>query len=233
MLIPTILGLGLIILGLVGPSIQVDIVLQSISSSVTCHNVRPGQCCLAIAEMNGPARVVQITNLLPMDIAAIWRVRRPSGLRVVGGCSGSVVASRSGPGTWEWRYDASPIVSSWRPACGASYITLPAEVPPKKEATVWLAAEGLLGLVWGGGNWFASPSASAYFQRSISLPQSNMRRGIISAEKGQVYATPPPGVVFPTLVSINGTNYTVEAEGSLIYRQDETGAILNLTSAFQ
>ena len=44
-------------------------------------------------------------------------------------------------------------------ATGASYIEMPVRLPPKMRTTSHLAVEGLLGLVWGGGNWFVSEAA--------------------------------------------------------------------------
>jgi len=176
--------------------------------------------------------VVLFDKLTTHDIAAVWRTRRV-GLGAGGtirGCSGSVVASGTGPNIWAWRYDNNAFEKNWHPAEGASFIRLPTILPPSGEVSAWLAAEVVLGLVWGGGNWFASSSASAYLGRSFDLQKRREPWRVTSAEKGRVYAMPPPGVAFPTFLSINGSNYTAETARSPVYRDDETGVVLNLTS---
>ena len=235
MLVFQILEPALLILGLlVTCTFQVDIIMQSIPESVTCPNIQPGQCCLPLVRGHMAARIVRSSNLMVTDAAAIWKERRIGDQTdPIQGCSGAVIASRAGPGSWIWRYDESDIIYNWQRAQGASYITLPTRLPPQEGESKWLAGEGVLGLVWGGGKWFASPSASGYLQRTAGLPKRNQqRRGIISSQKGQVYAAPPPSIVFPTHISINGTNYTAEAVQSLIYRNDRTGEVLNLTTAY-
>lgn len=98
------------------------------------------------------------THLTAFDTAAVWRERplpvspKP---RLVSaamrGCSGSVVSSGRGPGTWRWSMNDVPEstpYSDWPTLQGASYITLPKALPPDATTANWLSMEGLFGLVW-------------------------------------------------------------------------------------
>lgn len=107
MLIPKIFP-SLVLLGLVTITLQVDIIMQSIPDIATCPNIQPGQCCLPPVPRIG-SRIVRFSNLRATNIAAIWRERLPENGEKVGRCSGSIVASRPGPGAWIWRYDNSDI----------------------------------------------------------------------------------------------------------------------------
>ena len=65
--------------------------------------------------------------------------------------------------------------------------------------------------------------------RSGITPKSKSRRGIRSANKGNVLVGRPPRWIYPTFLSVNGTTYTDGGAGNLIYTSDG-GAVLNLTS---
>ena len=213
-----------------------------------CENIQPGECCLTPRTLG--ATHVRFRDLRSMDIAAVWSRRvvlapltwwqrlLPGDLApiqqrtIITGCSGRVANSRRGPGEqiWEYRPDYSNHPDSELLAYGASYISVPFTMPPKEEDGNWLAAEGMLGLVYGGSQWFASDSAKDYLYR-IGLKKRNEPRDVRSSQIGQLYAKQPAGILLPTVVAINGSNYTQDTLGSMIYK-DETGESFDLTSEF-
>ncbi|KAL8868388.1 MAG: hypothetical protein Q9174_005027 [Haloplaca sp. 1 TL-2023] len=183
------------------------------------------------------AHTVTFDNLATWDIAAIWRFRRPedapTGYSVSGsytGCSGRVWKSRTGPGRWSWEiWDESDNLAHWTPATGASYIELPRSLPPDAKTSAWLAAEGLFGLVWGGGKWFSSPAASRILGYAPGVrPRSHLRRDIRSESKGQVYAGRPPRFVYPAIIKWNGKIYHDSGSVNQTY-VDDNGITLDLT----
>lgn len=143
-----------LLLALSGQSQQVNILLTSGDDhrvEATCSNIAPGVCCLSPVPYGyGWTWGVTFENLVASDIAAIWDERvgsdqsTPFYNRRVGGCSGRVLESRVGPGTWQWfNWQANDI----RPA-GASYISLPRSLPPDQKTINALVIEGLLAMVW-------------------------------------------------------------------------------------
>ncbi|KAI4264259.1 MAG: hypothetical protein L6R42_000624 [Xanthoria sp. 1 TBL-2021] len=200
----------------------------------TCPNIPPGQCCQAPRHLHMLGSSINFSNLHIMDIAAVWAARsimnHHTTQAVIRGCSGTVTASGPGPGDWSWRATAD-VLKDWQSrAVGASYITLPATLPPDPSTSKWLMAEGLLGLVWGGGKWFASPAAQDLLGRRDSITSRRAApRGIRSALKGNVYARPPLRGRFPTRVQIDGTEYS--HTGTFIYA-DGVGNKINLTDWF-
>ena len=82
-------------------------------------------------------------------------------------------------------------------------------------------AEGLRALVWGGGQWFANQAGAS------TLSQVHSKRGIVSANKGTAYITAPFRWQYPDLIAVNGTNYTDDGRGDLVYRSED-GMMLNL-----
>ena len=208
-------------------------------SSITCLNLLPGQCCFAPSGrwVLRNARVAAFDGLAAHHIAAVWSRRSQIGRSPtnVGGCSGTVLASQTGPGTWTWRGARSPSTEDTithladTGATGASYIEMPLGLPPDSRMSGWLAAEGILGLVWGGGKWFASPEAGRLLSGGSGVtPKRLLRRGIRSENKGTVYATEPTRSVFPTFIVVNGTKYT--DIGGMVY-ESESGIVLNLTGS--
>lgn len=202
---------------------------------MTCPNLLPGQCCTAPrTPFRGySAHVVSFRGLAPWHIAAIWRSR----VQTLGqldlstpytGCSSEVWRSRTGPGTWTWEMwgEVDP-ANSLIPATGASYIDLPRILPPDEKVSDWLSAQGILGLVWGGGKWFSSPAASRLLGYDGNVGQKS-RRGRNSQDnlEGMVYAGLPRYSVLPTYMDLNGTRYFAESGGYT----DEFGMVLNLTN---
>lgn len=205
----------------------------SLPVTATCLNAQPGVCC--IFSYVG-ATYAYFEHLTAFDIAAVWRYRitNPSDFAtspLVSACSGRVLESRPGPGDWEWTSEDMEAVSR---SSGASYITMPRSLPPGEEAKGWMLMEGLLGLAWGGGKWFASPAAERLFGGGGSRLRPRTRTGrqiIRSAQTGTVHARSPLSMVFPDRVEWNGTTFTKHGMASMMYT-DKTGQVVNLTTLF-
>ncbi|KAL8911112.1 MAG: hypothetical protein Q9171_003650 [Xanthocarpia ochracea] len=203
----------------------------------TCPDIPPGECCQAPQHLDMLGSGVNFYNLHVTDIAAVWSARTiMNGYAIqsfIRGCSGNVTASGSGPGDWSWRATSNVLVDWGSRAVGASYITVPAALPPDPSTEKWLMAEGLLGLVWGGGKWFASSAAEKLLERESSIinRKRNVPRGIRSAKKGNIYARPPHRGRFPTLIHINGTRYSQTDTGTFLFA-DDVGNQMNLTTWF-
>ncbi|KAL8639929.1 MAG: hypothetical protein Q9228_003093 [Teloschistes exilis] len=236
-------GLALLLLSLIDLTRQVSVTLRSeylyhLDLSMKCPDLTPGECCTApLATMfrTFSAHVVTFEGLAAWHIAAIWRFRDRSSAHVAisasaTGCSGEVWRSRVGPGTWAWEIWDEPNIHGYQtPASGASYIEMPRYVPPDDTVSAWLSAEGVLGLVYGGGDWFSSPAASRILGSTTrASPKSRLRRDIRSRNRGTVYAGPPRRWTYPTFISVDGLNYTDKGAGNLLYK-DEFGQQLNLT----
>lgn len=200
----------------------------------TCPDIPPGQCCHAPAASHLLGEVT-MSNLMASDIGAIWgRRTSPNGYRSWGitGCSSSLVSTRPGPGNWVWKqWDPSARPYPLPGVGGASYISLPEKLPPNPLMHQWLSAEGLLGLVWGGGSWFASPQAQNVLGGGpVGIKKA--RRDIRSKDKGNLWARPPMKEVFPMWIDINGSRYSDVGEGDFMYNS-EAGGVLNLTRWFE
>ncbi|KAL8685449.1 MAG: hypothetical protein Q9224_005811 [Gallowayella concinna] len=210
---------------------------------MVCPSHPPGVCCMVPTGDVGYEDVVQVSfnHLTAFDIAAIWRERRTDLARADGrtvrirGCSGTVMASKRGPGQWRWDMTRDiPIAFNRHFATGASYISVPKSLPPDAATGTWLDMQGVLGLVWGGGKWFASAAVENVLGEMV-LPQRSVLqpRDIHSPKTGQMYARPPLVTVFP-IVDIDGTNYTHSStnnEEGIMYR-NSAGDVLNLTTVF-
>lgn len=224
----------------VATTIQVSVTLyneydpQTIVS-LTCTNLLPGQCCTAPSEVFRAysAHVVTFEDLNAWDIAAIWRSGQPA-FRLSrppkNGCLGEVWRSRSGPGTWTWKmWEVPAPQGSLTPSTGASYIEMPRRLPVDGKTSEWLSAEGVLGLVWGDGKWFQTAAAASLLGYGSGVKsRSRLRRDVRSELKGTVYARPPPGFMYPTLIETNGTKYSAEGDGGSVYK-DTAGNVLDLT----
>ncbi|KAL8897430.1 MAG: hypothetical protein Q9192_002574 [Flavoplaca navasiana] len=139
----------------------------------------------------------------------------------------SFLSRRPGPSQMWGEPD---VAGSLTPATGASYIDLPTALPPEEKVSRWLDAQGILGLVWGGGKWFSSPAASRLlgYDGSIS-PKDRRRRDFRSSLGGTVYAGRPHHWVFPTYIDVNGKRYFAENGSDARVYKDLSGMLLNLT----
>ena len=170
-------------------------------------------------------RVARFEGLAILDIAAVWQ---PQGS--TGGCSGTPRDTTIGPGNWRYPDVGDSDVT----LTGGSYIKLPTSIP-KGQSAPMLEAQGILGLITGGGKWVSKQAGSTLLQQAARAAlllaagsQGHQRRGIRSKDKGVVFAQPPGESVWPDLIMVNGTNYTEESVGSAVYRSEE-GLVLNFT----
>ncbi|KAL8671419.1 MAG: hypothetical protein Q9168_004071 [Polycauliona sp. 1 TL-2023] len=198
----------------------------------TCHNLRPGRCCqgrpippeainpFLVPPRHEDYRIAQWTGLNALEIAAVWQASTDP--TEDGGCSGTPLATTVGPGNWRVPEtgQSSVIIT------GASYIRLPTGQPNEVDAP-WLEAEGILGLVTGGGEW-VSKSASHLVQQQVSnwrtlvygMSKTKRRRSFLLGEKGLVLSQPPPkaNAVWVDLITVDGVEFVQESEGSSVYR---------------
>ena len=245
----------LLLLQFVTCTIQVDITLHltySIAGRIdlVCSSIPPGICCKGLQRTPGypdrHARAQQYKDatfqeLLIGDIAAVWETRRVDEGPLVGSygsCSSRILQTGHGPG--EWVYNApenGPMtaLADFKAIGGASYIKVPTIAPPDQGMIQMLTMEGVLGLVWGGGKWFASAAAANMVAREGSgglvggTPKT--KRGITSRLTGTVCAQGPSKWAYPDVVVVNGTRYS-GGRGDLIYKSED-GTFLNFTSIME
>ena len=91
----------------------------------------------------------------------------------------------------------------------------------------WLGAEGFLGLVWGGGPWFAKGVSMAGLRGSPRASRLGKRREI-SAQKGRAYIQRPSRIRWHDMLMINGTRYLDSGSVEMLY-QSVDGKVLNMT----
>lgn len=107
-------------------------------------------------------------------------------------------------------------------------------MPPDKETNVWLMAEGMRALVWGGGQWFGSANAKTQYgpwgwmSHKRSLPRRLLRRDVRSAERGNLVATSPPRAVYVDKVEVDGQVYTGDGTRDVMFT-DSKGCKVNIT----
>ena len=85
----------------------------------------------------------------------------------------------------------------------------------------------MLGLVWGGGKWFAEGVSGVDAGKGLRKRGDRTGRRIVQGrgEQGTAYVTGPSGWRWPDVVVVNGTSFEREGEG---YRSAE-GKELNAT----
>lgn len=98
-----------------------------------------------------------------------------------------------------------------------------------------MAAQGILGLITGGGSWLASGITNttrvrmndvrAILEKGRPWSGVGRRRVFVKREEGVVFAQSPRGFVWPDLIMVNGTNFTVVGEGGEVYRSEGGGVI--------
>ena len=232
-------------------SLQVDVEFLYFGGRIElCHNLLPGECCIGLNPGGYPDAsefsryhgnpeilryyplVVRVKKLFLYEIAAVWGAIDvgAQSVDIRAQCDGAPKRTLAGPGdfqinAWDSHFaeldDAPEHVFS-----GVSYIRLPTNVPPDKKTSLWLAAEGMLGLAWGGGKWLSRGA------RTLNLPldsNSNMKRGMKSNLQGTAYAGPPPLWRYPDVIRVNGTDYH-SMNVSALYYQSTDGQTLNLTN---
>ncbi|KAL8751020.1 MAG: hypothetical protein Q9199_006701 [Rusavskia elegans] len=217
-------------------TLQVDVIITHLRTidqpaTIICRNLAPGVCCRRIwvsyndgatSQQRGVAAKIEFRNLLVGDIAAVWQRTGPvSRPRNGNDCSTRILRTGHGPGEFSFTSEER----AQEPG-GGSYISIgQMKLPPGASTASALLIQGILGLVWGGGQWFGTAAAQKKFG-SGGL-KSKVKGGIISGNKGTVYAQPPMRWVDPDLVRINGTEY-LKSVGHLVYKDDD-GVTLNLS----
>lgn len=203
--------------------------------AATCFNIPPGECCKP--PMHDPAATIKVLfrRLLAWDIAAVWqdrnRLESGSSRHETTGCSGPLLASRPGPGTWLWRQPSESSIGR-HAAQGASYIRLPSILPPDPRVAYSLIMEGVLCLVWNSGIWFANNAAEKLLRERHSIHASEKAsRDIRSASRGNVYSQPPNKFRYPDSLEIDSIVYAANKAGNFLYL-DKDGNLLNLTDWF-
>ncbi|KAL8925543.1 MAG: hypothetical protein Q9208_003434 [Pyrenodesmia sp. 3 TL-2023] len=237
----------LVLLVFVARTLQVDIILNSFQGHgrgphvydvAVCPRIPAGVCCLAPQSTFDAQRVrhgfgasrVTFRHLLPGDIGAVFKAGNSAEFQaavMAGGSSISEYRLRAGCSSILIHGVFGPGVSSYSGSFigGASYISLgQAHIPPDLKTMSWLDFQGVFGLVWGGGQWFASESAQKRFGRS----KPKERRVIRSALRGTAYIKPPARWVYPAYIVANGINYTHGDAVDLLYKA-ANGEVLNLT----
>jgi len=185
-----------------------------------CTDLPLGICCRALpvpflvyANAFNPSRTT-FSALAPLDIAAVWGTRGD-----IRGCSGTPIRTRAGPGGWSYEGTAE------QRAYGASYVRMPTALPPGEGEAKWLSAEGMVGLVLGGGRWFAKGAG----ERVVSLGARRPgRRGVVMGAKGRAYVRAPRRARWPDVLVVHGTRYLDAGSVELLYESVD-GRVLNMT----
>ncbi|KAL8669793.1 MAG: hypothetical protein Q9168_005627 [Polycauliona sp. 1 TL-2023] len=221
-------------------TLQVDVVITHLPTyqapaAIICRNLAPGVCCrrrwITYDELgtqsyqHGLVHYMIFSNLLVGDIAAVWQHSDPVARPMNGNdCSTRILKTGHGPGAFSY----APVGFNEEPG-GGSYISVgQMKLPPGTSTASALLIQGIFGLVWGGGQWFGSDAAAAKYGIGGGF-KSKAKRGIVSPDKGRVFAQSPARWVDPDVIQINGTEYLKSGDQDLVYR-DGHGVALNLTS---
>ena len=168
----------------------------------------------------------------------------------IAGCNGIIADTHQGPGSWRFQFntwlertlasgDALRSVDGTiaygdvgnrgvdTGVVGVSYISIPLrpKTNPDPKEHFLLEAQGIRGLAWGGGRWFAK----GFSMNALSgtLPRKLIKRYIEWPDKGTVYARAPLRGLYPSIIVVNETRYTDDRRGDLKYR-NLNGTLLNL-----
>ncbi|KAL9576819.1 MAG: hypothetical protein Q9212_006792, partial [Teloschistes hypoglaucus] len=231
------------LLSLISHTHQVDVTFAAGSpwtaddvQLTTCLDLLPGQCCRNPSYAQNIAIIWHGLQL--GDVSVTW-ARRTTRVAMFGDCSGVVLQRGTTPGTWDYQWAHShPDVYSFGPS-GASFIRLPPKLPPGQVEADWLNVEGMRALVWGGGKWIASGASGSLGPRSddddgAEMMMMKMMRPQISRNRalyrgGRFWASSPPRMRFPDLVTVNGTVYSAVGSNGTIYK-DAAGNLLDVNA---
>ena len=180
-----------------------------------------------------------MTGLLHTDLGIAW-VPRGQAL----GCYGTPKETHWGGG--DWVYDI-PQGDADEKLSGANYIKMPTNLPAEGSQSPWMEAEGILGMVWGRGQWWAGDSGTAAAQtaranllaeasKALQGPFPFRRRkgrrnwdaNIRSENKGVVFCKEPDKATWADTIVVNGTEYVAQGAGSVIYKT-AGGEVLDFT----
>ncbi|KAL8627454.1 hypothetical protein Q9189_006831, partial [Teloschistes chrysophthalmus] len=232
------------LLSLISHTYQVDVTfvngnLWTPPDVTTCLDLLPGQCCRN--HFYGQHIAVTWHGLQAGDVSVIWG-RRITRMVMFAGCDGIVLQTGNTPGRWDYNSAHShPDDYSFGPS-GASYIRLPPKLPPDQLEADWLNVEGMRALVWGGGKWVASSGGGGGGASGVLGPRSDdddgaemmtmMMRPQISKNRalyrgGRFWASTPPGLRFPDLITVNGSVYSAVGRNGTVYK-DAAGNLLDV-----
>ncbi|KAL8841499.1 MAG: hypothetical protein Q9170_000882 [Blastenia crenularia] len=208
-----------------------------------CQQLRPGECCSVPPDSFIDPGMLIVEDLQPLDIVFLWKRRRVSWFQTTRGCSGIPFRRHVGGPRWQysWATENAQSGQGDMAVTGVSYIRLPPKVPPDPGEVDWLAVEGMKGLVWGGGKWFANqvgypPSTTKILRRGEhqaaaaargAPPQISNNKALYKG--GTVYATAPPWQRFVDWMMVTGTNFTRDEQGDLRY-VDDAGRVLSFNT---
>ncbi|KAG7005808.1 hypothetical protein G7Y79_00017g041900 [Physcia stellaris] len=212
------------------PTLQVNVRHSFFRGNADCNNLLPGVCCLAIPPK--PQRIfpgdrypdypwsVEVSSLYANEIAAVWEKRGDAE-----GCSGTPARTMiAPPSTFHTYYWGDFGTGVHKRFTGASYILLPKTLPPTGSSSLWLGAEGLLALAWGGGKWVSERGRNAGL-----TGLGGLRRRSMNPNEATAYLAPPAWWRYPDVITINGTDYLSSNTSALDYH-DIDGHVVDLAS---
>ena len=197
----------------------------------TCENIPPGECCkphaVILPNLRGFGTTIVMTSYLQANqLAAAWTPGASSTLNTnVIECAGIPAVRYFGPGILlstvppleDFRFDAEHEELLF----AASWVDLRTRFPPGSSETRYLQWQGVRGLIWGKNVWSAASDGIPFPKRAIGQRLNDR------SPRGTAYIQPPGRWRYPTLYSVNGTNYTARDNGLYASRD---GNLLNLTS---
>ena len=204
-----------------------------------CKDLRPGECCsIPPGSFIDPGMMIA-EDLQPLDIAFLWQTRRVSWLQRADACSGTPFRSHVGGSQWKYTWNTQEPSGEQEDTAitGVSYIRLPPKVPLDPSEVDWLATEGMRGLVWGGGKWFANQvgyplstkTVLRQRKREFDVHGPQISNNMALFKGGTFYATAPPRQRRVDWMAINGTNYTHHGSNDPVYAND-AGIVLDLNT---
>lgn len=194
----------------------------------TCEDIPAGECCKAhpqiIATLRNVGTSTSVAGTLRVDqMVAGWSLSmsNPTSFE----CVGRPIARYFGPGIWvhsvpsarDVRFDASINELVY----AASWVDLRTRFPPGSSEARYLQWQGVRGLVWGKNTWSAASDGIPFPKRNIGLRLNAW------APRGTAYIQPPSRWRYPSLYSVNGTNYT--DSGNEVYMSRD-GRTLNFST---
>lgn len=194
----------------------------------TCANLPPGECCKPHASVLPTLRDVGTTMVLTSQLqvnqlAAAWNPGASDSNSVE--CAGIPAVRKFGPGILT---QAVPVLSDARIYAdfdellfAASWVDLRTRFPPGTSETRYLQWQGVKGLIWGKDVWSAASDGIPFPKRATGQRLNSW------SSHGTAYIQAPGRWRYPTLYSVNGTNYTALDNG--LYASPD-GKSLNLTS---
>lgn len=228
------------------PTLQVDIHLtwyHAITPAIypnldpwfaSCLNIAPGVCCKPHEEVILPSpeslldyegNDVSFEGLLSQQMGAGWAATTPRYDGIA--CAGAPLFRLFGPthGAVHQYYPEGVLRPT--PAdlvFSASWVDLRVRFPPDSAASRYLQFQGVKRMVWGLGSWSSESDGVPFPKRKRDREQRRLNGW---AEKGEVRIATPPRWRYPSLYTVNGTNYRDGGDG--VFRSED-GRVFNLTN---